>query len=150
MEDAFQIANAPNFNAVTDIPVEIPAISAADYPESAPENAQIDIITYSPEYIEVHTTSETAATLFVADAFADGWTAKIDGQAAPIYPGLIAGRAVPLSKGTHKVIMTYKTPGLRTGLFLSILGWLGMAGFVLVPFWRQRKPLPAAGDAVNA
>ena len=153
MEEAIQIANRPGFNAVTEIPVEVTVQDSADYPATAPQNARADVVTYSPEYIEVNTASETPSTLFVADAFADGWTATVDGAPAPIHPGLIAGRALPLTKGKHKIVMTYKTPGLRLGIGLSLLGWVGLIALALLHFRRTKEPRqnpsPDRGPAPN-
>ena len=77
--------------------------------------------------------------LFVADTFADGWRARIDDEEVPIYPGLIAGRAIPVPAGEHRVELTYKTPGLRVGLVLSAIGWLAIIALAIGRRWRRRQ-----------
>ena len=136
MEEAIEVANRPHFDSVKVVPVET---KDAAYPTEAPKAAKVDVVTYSPEYIDVKSYSETATTLFVADAFADGWRAKIDGEEVPIYPGLIAGRAIPVPAGEHRVELTYKTPGLRVGLVLSAIGWLAIIALAIGSRWRLRK-----------
>ena len=83
--------------------------------------------------------------LFVADTFADGWRARIDDEEVPIYPGLIAGRAIPVPAGEHRVELTYKTPGLRVGLVLSAIGWLAIIALAIGSRWRRRQK-PAGED----
>jgi hypothetical protein len=133
-EEAIALANTPNFNSVTTIPVET---DAPDFSNQAPMNAQLEVLHYAPERISVRTSSDTSTTLFIADAYADGWSATVDGKPTPIYPGLIAGRAIGLPAGSHDVQLIYKTPGLRVGMVLSGIGWtliLGLAFFG----WRRR------------
>ena len=136
MEEAIEVANRPHFDSVKVVPVET---KDAAYPTEAPRAGKVDVVTYSPEYIDVKFYSETATTLFVADAFADGWRAKIDGEEVPIYPGLIAGRAIPVPAGEHRVELTYKTPGLRVGLVLSAIGWLAIIAMAIGSRWRRRQ-----------
>ncbi|MDR0965667.1 MAG: YfhO family protein [Myxococcales bacterium] len=124
LEEAIALANTPNFNSVTTIPVET---DEPDFPSQAPTNAQIEVLHYTPEKISVRASSETPSTLFIADAFADGWSATVNGEPAPIYPGLTAGRAIRVPVGTHDIQLIYKTPGLRGGMVLSAIGWIAIA-----------------------
>lgn len=132
-EEAIAVANRPDFDAVNVVPVET---GDANFPTEAPRAAKLDVVTYSPEYIDITAASETATTLFIADAFADGWRATIDGEEVPIFPGLIAGRAIAVPAGEHRVELTYRTPGLRVGLVLSAIGWLAIAALA---FWGRRR-----------
>ena len=135
-DEAIEVANRPHFDSVKVVPVET---NDAGYPTEAPQAGKVKVVTYSPEYIDVKFYSETATTLFVADAFADGWRARVDGEEVPIYPGLIAGRAIPVPAGEHRVELTYKTPGLRVGLVLSAIGWLAIIALAIGSRWRRRK-----------
>ena len=45
--------------------------------------------------------------LIVSDTLVPGWTAKVDGQPAPIVPVDLAFRAVPVPPGDHRVEMSY-------------------------------------------
>lgn len=134
-EEAIAVAGRPNFDAVNVVPVET---DAADFPTEAPRAAKVEVLTYLPERIDISAASETATTLFIADAYADGWRATLDGEEVPIYPGLIAGRAIALPSGEHRVVLSYKTPGLRVGLCLSLIGWAAIAALAL---WGRRRRL---------
>jgi len=80
--------------------------------------------------LSVRTRSDTGGLLVVADSFAPGWRATIDGAPAELLPvwGVVRGVAIPA--GTHDVVFRYTPPGLRVGAALSVLG-LGLAGIAL-------------------
>lgn len=137
MESALRAAQNKTFDISKEIPVET---NAPDFPVTAPHNESIHIQTYLPEYIAVETYSDTASTLFIADGFARGWTAAIDDSPAGIFPGLIAGRAIGIPAGKHRIELFYRTPGLRVGLALAALGWSSIVLMFLAPgFVRRRK-----------
>lgn len=144
MEEALQLAGAPGFDPVSSVPVEA---GGAEHPATAPMSPRVRVERYSPERIEVEASSGSPCTLFVADAFAPGWTAKVDGKSAPILPGLVAGRAVAVPAGTHRVEMAYRTPGLATGLVLSLLGWLSVFGLAFIPRARAGAGAPPGTPA---
>lgn len=53
-----------------------------------------------------------------------------------------AFRAVPLPAGEYDLVMTYRTPGVRLGVLLALLGVMGFAAWALIPWcagrWRSR------------
>lgn len=73
-----------------------------------------------------------------AGAYAPGWTATVDGNPAELRPGLVLGRALAFPKGSHRVVLVYRTPGLRTGMALSALGWALVGGLAFAG-WRRRR-----------
>jgi hypothetical protein len=75
-----------------------------------------------PEHLMLEVETSAPAALVVGDEYAPGWSARVDGVPTPIYPTLIDVRGVAVSPGTHRVEMTYETPGLRLGLASSLLG----------------------------
>ena len=139
MEGAVQITQTKSFDITKELPVET---NDSSYPETAPVNAKIHVETYQPEHIIVKTYSDTASTLFIADGFARGWSATIDKIPTDIFPGLIAGRAIGVPAGSHQVELIYRTPGLRLGLALSILGWMTILVMFFTPAfirWKNRR-----------
>ncbi len=70
-----------------------------------------------------------------------GWTAYVDGEKTEIrkvnmmYSGLI------LSKGSHSIKFVYRTPGLRTGVLISLISLLTVFGFYIIRY-RRRTVLP--------
>jgi hypothetical protein len=80
-----------------------------------------------PDRVVLKVETEAPGLLIIADTWMPGWSAEVDGRSAPILKGNRAQRVVPLSQpGSHEVVLTYRTPGLRTGLAItatSVIIW---------------------------
>jgi hypothetical protein len=60
--------------------------------------------------------------LVLADSWLPGWTAQLlTGRSLPLYRADSGLRAVPVPAGECEVRFSYRTPGLRPGLWLSAL-----------------------------
>ena len=66
-----------------------------------------------------------------------GWSVTIDGTPAKIYRANLGMMALRVPAGRHLIEGKYFTPGLKTGIVISILGWLI---FFVVSFVYRRKP----------
>jgi hypothetical protein len=75
-----------------------------------------------PGETQVLTNTSSNALLVLNDAFAPGWSATVDGSPASILRANWVVRAVEVQKGAHLVRFHYRTPGLRLGWILSLLG----------------------------
>jgi hypothetical protein len=84
------------------------------------------------ERIDVRTSSQSAGTLVLADAFYPGWTATVDGRPVAISPQDGLFRAVAVPAGEHTVIFRYRPRSLLLGAALSAIGLGLMAGLLLV------------------
>jgi Bacterial membrane protein YfhO len=75
--------------------------------------------------------STPSPTLAVfVEQYDPGWSALVDGKAAPLLRANLLMRAVPLPAGSHRIELKYRAPGLRLTIFLSVMGLLAL--FVLV------------------
>lgn len=63
--------------------------------------------------------------------YSKGWTATVDGQKAEILRGNYMFMAVPLTEGHHEVEFEYCSPGLKTGLLVSIVSVLVFISMLL-------------------
>ena len=72
------------------------------------------------------------------EQFADGWSARVDGQPTPILRANLVGRAVRIPAGQHTVEMSYRVPGLATGAALSLVGWLVILACAALRTGRKR------------
>ena len=77
--------------------------------------------------LELVTESDSPAELVVRDAWAPGWSARVDGASVEL-PRL-RHRHVALPAGRHSVVMSYSPPRLGAGLLASAaallaVGWL--------------------------
>jgi hypothetical protein len=64
--------------------------------------------------------------LFLADAYAPGWRARVDGREMTIRPADVAFRAVALPRNAESVVFKYEPDAFRVGLFASLVA-IGLA-----------------------
>ncbi len=92
--------------------------------------------------IEVRTDISEPSRLIVREAYAAGWTARVDGRAAPIARIETRYMAVHLPAGSHRLRLEYSPPGWRLGLVLS-----GAAGvFALAMLLTSVFAMPGSRD----
>jgi Bacterial membrane protein YfhO len=89
---------------------------------------QAAIVAYRPERVEVEAVATADALLVLNDAFYPGWTVEVDGQPAELLAANYAVRAVPLPPGAHRVIFSYRVPGLALGAWVSGLALVSSLG----------------------
>ena len=66
--------------------------------------------------------SESSGLLFFSVPVAKGWTAKVNGENTDIITVQYGLSAVEISPGHSTIEFVYETPGLETGLVLSLIG----------------------------
>ncbi len=116
-------------------------------PTGATASGTVRIVHEVPERVELTVEAQTPGYVFLADSYDPGWTATVDGRAAPVRPAQVAFRAVSVPAGTHTVVFSYEPVGFRTGLILSLAALLcgvGLCGS------RQVWPSSARGDLHGA
>ncbi|RJQ25330.1 hypothetical protein C4577_06015 [Candidatus Parcubacteria bacterium] len=90
------------------------------------------IIRYMPNSIDVTVNAVSSSILLLTDNYYPGWEAYIDGNKTKIYRGNYTFRAVIVPKGQHNVKFVYNPLSFRIGVFLAILGLLGIVGFTVI------------------
>ena len=111
-------------------------------PADATVSGTARIIEELPERVVIEADAETPAYLVLSDTYDPGWSATVDGKAAPIRPAYVAFRAVFLAAGKHRVVFSYRPAGFELGLKLSYGGvLLGL----LLWLWPPRR-IPLAPD----
>jgi hypothetical protein len=76
--------------------------------------------------------------LLLADAFAPGWKASVDGKESRIYRANYLLRAVFLEGGKHRVVFSYRPLSFRIGGALSLLSLIALAVWSLRAARRSR------------
>ena len=112
-------------------------------PGYAPPTGEARVVIDEPERVEVRTRSDRPALLVLDDAFADGWTAQVDGRPTEILPTNYLARGVWVDGGEHAVTFSYRTPMLREGWALFLAGGLSLAASAALRA-RRRAASPAA------
>ena len=54
--------------------------------------------------------------------YSEGWTARVDGKETEILQANTMFMAIPLEKGSHSVVLTYRTPGMMVGIVMTVMG----------------------------
>jgi len=79
----------------------------------------VDLIHYGPDWISLQVETAAQGLLVLTDTYAPGWTARVDGQPAPVYVADHAFRAVVVPQGTHSILFRYEPLNVRIGAALS-------------------------------
>jgi uncharacterized membrane protein YfhO len=78
-----------------------------------------------PERVELRCHAPGRGYVFLADTFASGWSATVDGTVGEIVPAFVAFRAVPVEAGEHTVVFAFTPPGWPWAPLVSGLAALG-------------------------
>jgi len=106
-------------------------VESSDFGSSVPGTADIMWHRTNPCEIRIDTKSETGTMLVVAESYDSGWTARIDGNPAQIYPCDLAVMAVPVPQGQHQVVIRFQPRSWPVALALTFCGLLAIAVIVI-------------------
>lgn len=87
-----------------------------------------NILSYTPNKIEISTNSKGNSMLFLSDSYYKGWNAYVDNKKTKIYRADYTFRAVFVPKGKHEVIFKYEPQSFKLGLAGAFLGLLFISG----------------------
>jgi Bacterial membrane protein YfhO len=97
----------------------------------------LQLVSWAPNRVTAQGKVGCAGTVLVADSYAPGWTAKVDGARATILPVDDLVRGVVVGAGQHRIEMRYRPRFLVWGAVLSALSLLG-AALVAVGLLRRK------------
>ena len=98
---------------------------------------------YGPNQVVIEAHPATDALLVLADAYADDWEVRVDGQPARLYRTNYAFRGVWLPAGRHTIEMSYQPRAFTAGLALAMLTMVALAAW----WWHGRRAVPPRGAA---
>ncbi len=79
-----------------------------------------EFISYENERVEMRCSADREGLAVLTDRYEPGWTVSIDDvDAKPVMVHYLY-RGVIVPQGTHKIVWTYRAPGLRLGLLISL------------------------------
>ena len=89
--------------------------------------------------------------LFFSVPYEDGWTATVNGQPAEIEKVNFGFMAVKVNAGENEVKFKYETAGLRTGIMMTVGGFILLLAYLAVlKFVFHSKPEKASAAAEKA
>ncbi|RME20776.1 MAG: hypothetical protein D6800_12805, partial [Candidatus Zixiibacteriota bacterium] len=97
----------------------------------AADSATVDsakIVSYDTDSVVVRVKSGGNRMLVLSDAWYDAWHVTVDGQPSVCLRADGALRAVPVTAGSHEVVLRFSSPRYRLGRWLSLLTALFLAG----------------------
>jgi hypothetical protein len=74
----------------------------------------------SSDEVDVHATAHAPGFVKVLESYDPGWSATVDGAAAPVVLADGFAMAVPVQPGEHSIRLIYRTPGRVLGCLLSL------------------------------
>jgi hypothetical protein len=134
--EAIEILNRPDFD-----PSQTLLLQGAPVTHSSPPdpNARMrtDVTGYAPGFVEVRTSSDRPAYLYLSEVAYPDWQASIDG--APAHLLLAAGlfNALDVSPGDHHVVVQYVPRPFYIGAVISAVTVLAMA--IAVAYTLSRR-----------
>ena len=99
-------------------------------PEIPASEAAVQIVDYEPNRVRLEVETPAAGLLVLADTYAPGWKALLDGVPTPVYVADHAFRAVVAPAGAHQIEFVYEPLSFRVGAATSLLT---IVALVLVP-----------------
>ncbi len=92
---------------------------------------------FSNDRLTARCRGERAGLAVFNEQFDTGWRATVDGAPAPILRANLFMRALELPPGEHEIVMSYHSPGLRFGIWLSLISIAGLLALVVVDKRRR-------------
>lgn len=130
---------------------EITAEADAPHPDwaSRPDEPAIPATITARTNASVTISAELPWPGFVVlnEAMFKGWTATVDGRPVPILVANGFVRAVEVPAGHHVVFFSFTTPGLATGIVITLLTLLACLVWLIKPLWPGREGHPRAEEA---
>jgi hypothetical protein len=83
--------------------------------------------------IRIDVRDSNGGILVLRDAFYPGWKAFVDGRETQVLKADFYFRGVFLEPGGHRVVFIYDPVSLRISRWISLLGFLSLAGLALAP-----------------
>ena len=89
-------------------------------------------------------TREKDTLVFFSIPYDEGWSATVNGKEAPVEKVNVGFMAVPVTAGESEIVFTYKTPGLTTGITISLSAAGVLICYLAAVFvWRRKHPATA-------
>lgn len=82
-------------------------------------------------YIKATVNMREPRMVCIAMPYSPGWTATVDGNECETYCINDMFIGVELTEGSHDLVLSYRTPGIRLSIFITLLSILGFISLIL-------------------
>ncbi|MBV8086377.1 MAG: YfhO family protein [Chloroflexi bacterium] len=136
---AMDVLNSPNFEAANTLLLQGPAAHSS--PPDSTAQLHTDVTGYAAGFVEVHTSSDRPAYLYLSEVAYPDWQATIDGQPSPILTADGLFMALDVPAGDHRVVLQYVPKLFYVGAAISAVT---LAVLACVSLWEKaRERIPA-------
>jgi hypothetical protein len=142
---------SPEFDARTTAILDAPL--PPDTRLQAGATGTVDWLDRGVDRYTLRVTADAPALLVVLDGYYPAWTARVDGEPAPVYRANQAFRAVPVPAGEHRVEFRYEPAALRSGALISLFALALLLGVVAIDAtlgWRRTRTPPRQQELTEA
>jgi len=109
---------------------------------SSQKRARIDLVAYKPNNIDISIATDQPGFLVMSDNYHPGWQAQIDGEKADILRANYIMRAIPVTKGSHRVKLSFKPGVLMAGMFITSFAWIALAILIIRSVLKKQAGKP--------
>jgi hypothetical protein len=124
----------PRHTAIIDQPLE--TAFEDDLSETA---GSVRWLTYEPNRLELEVDTGADGMLVLGEVFYPGWSADVAGSPAKIYRANGFLRAIPVTKGVHRVSVRYEPASVRWGALLTLMTFIAVCCAQLSATLRLRR-----------
>lgn len=124
-DDALQVMQGDAFNPAATALVAEP-LPFAPIPNAAP--VPVEFKPRDPEHVSIAVNTPTDGLLVMSEVYYPGWSATVDGAAAPIVRTDVALRGIPVRAGKHQIEMAYEPWSPKIGIGVTV----GTVAFLVV------------------
>ena len=118
--EGLRILADPGFDPAREV-----LLAAGRPSEAAPGfHGEARIAEWRPDRLRVESRLDHAGYVVLAEGYDPGWSARVDGQRAPVLRANVGLRAVPVPAGAHVVDLVYRPLSVTAGLALSAVSLL--------------------------
>lgn len=116
-------------------------MNKSDYERACREKQQscADSFVYDSHGFSSEITLDEPELVFFSVPYSTGWTAEVNGEPADVEKVSYGFMAVRAEAGANRIEFRYRTPGLRTGLYVTLGSVILLAAYLLIMHRIDRR-----------
>jgi hypothetical protein len=136
---ALETVAAPGFDPRREVVLEAPGEGvAAPPPGPAWAGPRVTVAAHRPDTVILEVDAPAPGHVVLADAAYPGWTAVVDGRAAPVLRANALMRAVFVTAGPHRIVLRFRPRSVAVGAAVTLAAAVGLGTLLLADTLRHR------------